>query len=137
MGIRPKDLLIFNENLIHSGAGYIDQPGRDGLINWRIFTYANCNSKLRHLHPANDGLYTYAARKSSDDRKEDGRGAREEFMKEGLALGTKTLGVPNTEHILGPAVFLGSTKGAKPQHLHMDGKSSEKFFFLNCQTGFF
>ena len=77
--MEPKDLLIFDENLIHSGVGYIDQPGRDGLINWRIFTYANSNSKLRHIHPANDGVYTYAARMSSDDRKEDGRGARDFF----------------------------------------------------------
>ena len=50
----------------------------------------------------------------------------QEFMKEGLALGTGTLGVEDTEHILAAAVLLASFKKAKPQHWHMDGQSSEK-----------
>jgi len=72
-------LLIFDENLIHAGVGYIDQPDGQGLINWRIFTYANSNVKLRHIHPVNSGLFTYASRISPDEQQEHGKDARDFF----------------------------------------------------------
>ena len=73
------ELLIFDENLIHAGVGYIDLPGEEGIINWRIFTYANSHLKWRDIHPANSGNFTYAQKISPDDRQEHGSDARDFF----------------------------------------------------------
>jgi hypothetical protein len=58
-------LLVFHPNLIHRGKGYIHHVGREGKINWRLFTYVDPHSTMSRVsHPSSDGMYTYPEKKS-------------------------------------------------------------------------